>query len=65
MSPIEIVRTKYRPERITTLFVGESPPANGDFFYHGNNAMTMHMRRAFEQAFGASDDFLEHFKRYG
>jgi hypothetical protein len=30
------VRAEYRPQRITVLFVGESPPSNGKFFYYGN-----------------------------
>jgi hypothetical protein len=46
MEAIEAARAKFRPERITTLFVGESAPSSGDFFYHGNSAMTRHMQSA-------------------
>jgi hypothetical protein len=62
---VETVRILYRPERIKTLFVGESAPHGGDFFYYGDNAMWSHMRRAVELAFGRSDDFLKTFKSYG
>jgi hypothetical protein len=46
MEAVEAARAKFRPERITTLFVGESAPSSGDFFYHGNSAMTRHMQSA-------------------
>jgi hypothetical protein len=62
---IEAVRRRFRPERITTLFVGESAPHSGDFFYRGNTQMQSHMRRAVELAFGESDDFLKSFQAYG
>lgn len=62
---VETTRALYRPEQITTLFVGESPPNNGGFFYYGNNAMQSHMQRAVEDALGADGDFLTRFKRYG
>ena len=65
MEAIEATRAKFRPERITTLFVGESAPASGDFFYYGNTGMTRYMRRAVEFVLGQSSDFLERFKAYG
>jgi hypothetical protein len=37
----EAVRARYRPPQIATLFVGETPPANGKFFYAGNMAAAM------------------------
>jgi hypothetical protein len=68
-SMIETVREGYRPNCIKTLFVGESAPASGDFFYCGGNAMLTHMRCAVEPALGGSggsdQDFLERFKKYG
>jgi len=61
MKNVEDVRARYRPERIKTLFVGESAPYSGAFFYCGNNAMLSHMRSVL--APGESDgDFLESFK---
>lgn len=65
MDPVEATRARFRPERITTLFVGESAPISGDFFYYGNNAMLAHTQRAVENAIGKSDDFLKSFKAYG
>ena len=43
MKLIEATRARFRPERVMTLFVGESAPARGGFFYFGNNA-TRRMR---------------------
>jgi hypothetical protein len=66
MEEIEAVRLRYRPKRIMTLFVGESAPNSGDFFYCGNTALKRHMQKAVETAgLGNSGDFLERFKAYG
>jgi hypothetical protein len=66
MEPVEFTRARYRPHRITTLFVGESAPASGAFFYHGDNAMLSYMQRATEAALGVgSGDFLDRFKALG
>lgn len=65
MIDVEKTRASYRPDHITTLFVGESAPASGDFFYYGNNAMLRHMLRATEAALAEGNDFLERFKSYG
>ena len=62
---VETVRRSFRPDRITTLFVGESAPDGGAFFYLGNTAMLHHMRRAVETAHGKTDTFLDTFKSYG
>ena len=65
MEAVEATGTRFRPERITTLFVGESAPASGDFFYYGNTAMLRYMREAVEDSLGESGDFFERFKAYG
>ena len=63
---VEAARARYRPQQIATLFVGESPPASGAFFYYGNNAITRHMQRAVEAALGSgSGGFLTDFKARG
>ena len=62
---VETVRRSFRPERITTLFVGESAPHSGDFFYCGNTGMQTYMRDVVEQAFGPTDNFLKTFQSYG
>jgi len=63
----EIVRARarYRPPRITILFVGESPPSNGNFFYCGNNELLRHMRSAAGLASDSDDDFLQSFTARG
>jgi hypothetical protein len=65
METVEAIRKRFLPERITTLFVGESAPHSGDFFYCGNNAMLSRMKCAVELAFGKSDDYLQSFQAYG
>lgn len=62
---VEQTRRAFKPEKIMTLFVGESAPASGDFFYYGTSAMTRYMRRAIEDALGPTDDFLTCFKGLG
>lgn len=59
---VETTRLRYRPERIRTLFVGESAPASGDFFYYGTSAMTRYMQQALKHTGG---NFLESFKMRG
>jgi hypothetical protein len=58
------IRVRYRPLRVKVLCVGESPPANGRFFYCGNNDLLRHMRTAIG---GPKDDaeFLNSFKERG
>jgi hypothetical protein len=34
---VEATRARFRPDKITTLFVGESAPDGGDFFYFGDS----------------------------
>ena len=65
MEVVEATRARFRPERITTLFVGEFAPASGDFFYYGNTALQRHIQRAVEDLLGEHGDFLERFKAYG
>jgi len=47
----EQLRKQYRPDRIRILFVGESPPASGRFFYQADSGLYRAMREAFVQAF--------------
>ena len=63
---IEAIRTSYRPQRITTLFVGESAPVSGKFFYIGNTLLARHVERAMNEAgLGGGGNFLDRFKSYG
>jgi hypothetical protein len=65
LGDVEATRLKFRPQRIRTLFVGESAPASGDFFYHGNSNMLRYTKEVVESVFGKTDDFLGAFKSYG
>lgn len=49
------------------LFVGESPPASGRFFYQADSGLYRAMRSAFIAAFPSvrSDDFLDSFQALG
>jgi hypothetical protein len=49
---VQETRESFRPEKVATLFVGESTPAAGVFFYYGNSGMTRYMRRAIEEVCG-------------
>jgi len=63
---VEAIRARYRPRQISTLFVGESAPNSGDFFYYGNTALTGYMADAMKAAGLRGDgDFLDRFKAYG
>ena len=65
---IENIRESFRPKRIRLLFIGESPPASGKFFYL-KSAMTTFTSYAFEKTynkkFSGSEDFLDFFKTCG
>jgi hypothetical protein len=50
---------------MTTLFVGESAPAGGKFFYYGISHMMIYMQRATESVLGGTGDYLDRFKAYG
>jgi hypothetical protein len=72
METVEAARSRYRPERILTLFVGESAPYKGKFFYYGNSAMARYMERAMKTALGKNitilgdpTGFLDTFKAFG
>jgi|HubBroStandDraft_5_1064220.scaffolds.fasta_scaffold257690_2 hypothetical protein len=61
MNDLEELRKSFRPGLITTLFVGESAPASGRFFYSGDSSLFHAMKRAF----GNQEIFLEDFKKRG
>jgi hypothetical protein len=64
----EQIRDQYRPSFIRLLFVGESAPVSGNFFYKGDS-LTSHVQMAFEKAFKVQFDghrpFLQCFKALG
>jgi hypothetical protein len=62
---IALARAQYRPQRVKVLFVGESPPANGKFFYCGGNDLLRNMRNAVGEPVAEDRVFLEGFKAWG
>jgi hypothetical protein len=65
MINIERARADHRPRRITALFVAESAPVGGTFFYYGNGHLGRYLRRSIEEVLAGDGDFLERFKSYG
>jgi hypothetical protein len=65
---IERVRQRHRPAEIRLLFVGESAPAGGTFFYAENSTLYHETRAAFARALPtefAAGPFLDFFERLG
>src|SRR6267154_2694748 len=71
MTPVEAetLRRKHRPSDIRVLFVGESLPAGGTFFYAANSNLFRAMASAFAEVFGrqvpSGEGFLELFQLTG
>jgi len=65
---IEDIRKNYLPDKVKILFVGESAPESGKFFYKGDLATTF-TQKAFEKVFNCRfnnhQDFLSFFKGKG
>lgn len=66
---VEAYRIRYRPCRVRTLFIGESPPASGASFYRANSRLFEYTRRAYAEGFGNGGPegyaFLEYFRDEG
>jgi hypothetical protein len=67
MPRAEIVRQSFRPRKVRLLFVGESPPASGRFFYYRDSGLYRAMRDAFSLVDPTIDDenFLNRFQNAG
>ncbi len=67
--PMENLRQSYKPDYIKILFIQETPPKAGDFFYLGNSPFNPFTRRAFEAAYNLKfislKAFLDYFKNRG
>jgi hypothetical protein len=63
----ERLRKQYRPDRVRILFVGESPPASGRFFYQADSGLYRAIRDGFLAAFQdlPETDFLGSFRNLG
>lgn len=67
---VEALRKDFRPKRIKVLFVGESPPANGTFFYQADSTLYRYTQEAFAAVFGEGvcgegDAFLRFYQARG
>lgn len=61
-------RESFRPTKVNVLFVGESRPANGTFFYQGDSNLAKYTCEAFSQAGKPvleRIEFLQQFKAKG
>ncbi len=59
MCDVERIRRGFKPDSIATLFVGESAPKGGTFFYKGDSGLFREMRKAFK----GGPDFLADFRK--
>ena len=63
---VEKIRSRFRPDQIRILFVGESPPEGGKFFYCGNSRLAQNMKRVLtKELLTGTGDFFEAFKASG
>ncbi len=63
----ETLRRMFRPACLRFLFIGESPPASGKFFYRADSGLYRAMRDAFRVVAPSINDenFLEAFQSSG
>lgn len=62
---VEPLRASYRPAKINVLFVGESAPAGGAFFYKQTGQVHAQFRQALAPHIGDSPSFVDSFKQAG
>jgi len=64
----EVARERFRPATVSVLFVGESPPSGGTFFYFANSKLYEATKEAFRLAVPdlvKGSNFLERFAGLG
>lgn len=63
----EWLRQRYRPAVVRLLFIGESPPASGRFFYQQDSGLYRAIRDAFREVDSSISDesFLSSFQNRG
>jgi len=62
---VEPLRASYRPAKIKVLFVGESAPAGGAFFYKQTGQVHGQFRQTLAPHIGDSPTFVDAFKQAG
>ena len=66
--PYESMRARYQPRHTRVLFVGESRPSGGTFFFHGDSRLAQYTCEALGTRYGPFADvpaFLARFKALG
>lgn len=63
----ERLQRRYLPDPVSILFVGESPPASGRFFYQADSGLYRAVRDTFAVAFplSSNSEFLNYFRYLG
>ena len=64
-SRFESLRKRYKPNDISILFVGESYPQNGSFFYKGDSVLYKLTKEAFDEHLGNDQFDLDYFMDQG
>lgn len=60
----ENLRMRNKPDKVDVLFVGESRPQGGTFFYQEDSALYRETKRAFNEYFAEDIFTLENFKQW-
>jgi len=64
----ETLRKSYKPDQIKLLFIGESPPQSGNFFYDKGSLTSFTLRafeKVFDRVFSDTHSFLIFFRSSG
>lgn len=64
MDVYEILRENFRPKRIRVLFIGESRPANGSFYYRGDSRLARYTCEAFCTEGGRIPEMSDFLRRF-
>lgn len=65
MKKLEATRLKYKPQKIEVLFIGESYPSNGTFFYNEDSVLYRFTKEAFDEYYKPREFNLDFFKEKG
>lgn len=63
-STFEELRIQYKPDTIEVLFIGESRPKGGMFFYNADSNLYRETKKAFDEYFGENIFILDAFKKW-
>ena len=61
----ENLRYHYKPNNIEILFVGESRPQGGTFFYQEDSSLYRETKKAFNKYFTQDNFTIDNFKQWG